>query len=130
MSSPTWPQRLAYVLWFLFASISVRIILNKIFTELSRPPYQVSTPVKNPVEDILRPVTATQYREGIAAAILIDTSGSMQEQVRDASGGLRPKIAIARRAALNLVDQVDHYAREHSDKSIVLGVYEFSDRDK
>jgi len=54
----------------------------------------------------------------------------MQEQVRDASGGLRPKIAIARRAALNLVDQVDYYAREHSDKSIVLGIYEFSERDK
>jgi hypothetical protein len=91
---------------------------------------RVSTPVRNPVEDVLRPIPATQYREGIAAIILMDTSGSMREQVKDGDGRLQPKIAIARRAALNLVDQVDQYAREHSDKPVVLGIYEFSDRDK
>jgi hypothetical protein len=130
MSSPnrTWGEQLAFIVGYIFLSYSVPIIMDKIFNPPR--PNHISTPVKNPVEDILRPLTATRYREGVAAVILIDTSGSMQEQVRDASGGLRPKIAIARRAALNLVDQVDRYVREHSDKSIVLGVYEFSDRDK
>src|SRR5262245_18520464 len=102
---------------------------DKIFWTPPRP-FRVSTPVQNPIEDVLRPVGATRYREGVAAAILIDTSGSMQEQVRDANGRMQTKIAIARRAALNLVAQVDQYAHEHSDRSIILGVYEFSDRDK
>ena len=66
--------------------------------------------------------------EGIAAAILIDTSGSMRERVRDADGASQQKIAIAQRAAMNLVDQFDNYAREHSDKPLLLGIYEFSYR--
>ena len=92
------------------------------------PSSRVSTPVENPIEDVLRPVAAAQYREGIVAAILIDTSGSMKENVRDADGAMQPKIYIAQRSALNLVNQFDNYAREHSDKPIFLGIYEFSDR--
>ena len=88
----------------------------------------VSTPVQNPIEDVLRPVAPAQSREGIVAAILIDTSGSMQDSVKDADGALKPKIDIARRAALNLVDQFDAYARNHSDQSIFMGIYEFSAR--
>ena len=91
---------------------------------------RVSTPVENPIEDVLRPAAGARYQEGIAAAILIDTSGSMQQRVRDADGAMQPKISIAKRAALNLVDQFDAYAREHSDKRIVVGIYEFSDRGK
>jgi Mg-chelatase subunit ChlD len=89
---------------------------------------RVSTPVENPIEDALRPVAGARYEEGIAAAILIDTSGSMQQKVRDVDGAMQPKISIAQRAALNLVDQFDAYARDHSDKRISLGIYEFSDR--
>src|SRR5437016_5562367 len=66
---------------------------------------RVSTPVRNPIEDVLRPIPPAQHREGIVAAILIDTSGSMSERVRDADGAMQPKIAIAQRAALNLVNQ-------------------------
>jgi hypothetical protein len=88
----------------------------------------VSTPVRNPIEDVLKPAADAQYMEGIAAAILIDTSGSMREKVKDVGGERQPKIAIAQRAALNLVDQFDKYAREHSDKPILLGIYEFSER--
>jgi hypothetical protein len=93
------------------------------------PPHssRVSTPVRNPIEDVLRPVAPAQYREGIVAAILIDTSGSMKETVRDADGAMQPKISIAQRAALNLVNQFDTYARGHSDQTIFLGIYEFSD---
>jgi uncharacterized protein YegL len=91
-------------------------------------PMPISTPVANPIEDILHPDPAAQYRDGIAAAILVDTSGSMWEKVKDVNGAMLPKIEIAQRAALNLVDQFDKYAKEHSDQSILLGIYEFSDR--
>ena len=35
-------------------------------------PSRVSTPVENPIEDVLRPAAGARYQEGIAAAILID----------------------------------------------------------
>jgi len=95
----------------------------------SPPASRVSTPVRNPIGEMLQP-SATPYRDGIAAAILIDTSGSMGEKVRDTDGSLRPKIDIARRAAMGLVTQFDTYTREHSGKEILLGIYEFSNRDR
>ena len=98
--------------------------------EERRPPAssRVSTPVRNPVQDMLRPVAPAQRREGIAAAILIDTSGSMQDRVQDTDGIQRRKIDIAQRAAMKLVNQFDTFAREHPDQVINLGIYEFSQR--
>lgn len=92
--------------------------------------HTVSTPVpvRNPIRDALRPDPAVEYRDGIAAVILMDTSGSMRESVRDSDGNMRRKIEIAQRAALGLVTQFDRYAGEHPDQNIFLGVYEFSDR--
>ena len=89
---------------------------------------RVSTPVTNPIEDALRPVRAVQQRDGVVAAILIDTSGSMGDRVKDDDGRMRPKIEIAQRAALDLVKQFDTYAQEHPDQTIFFGIYEFSDR--
>jgi len=89
---------------------------------------RVSTPVRNPIQDVLRPNPSAQYREGIAAAILIDTSGSMNHQVEDADGRARRKIEIAQRSAISLVKQFDSYAREHAGQTIYVGVYDFSDR--
>jgi Mg-chelatase subunit ChlD len=106
------------------------IAINAVRSCEERKPAQsrVSTPVKNPVTDLLRPVASVQRREGIAAAILIDTSGSMQDRVRDTDGVQRQKIDIAQRAAMNLVKQFDAFAKEHTDKVIYLGIYEFSQR--
>jgi hypothetical protein len=92
------------------------------------PTSRVSTPVTNPIEDALRPARAVQQREGVVAAILIDTSGSMGDRVKDDDGRMRPKIEIAQRAALNLVQQFDRYAQEHPDQTVFFGIYEFSDR--
>jgi hypothetical protein len=85
-------------------------------------------PVRSPLAEALRPDPAAEYRPGIAAAILIDTSGSMRDKVMDAAGRTRAKIDIARDAALNLVKQFDSYAREHAGEEIFVGIYEFSDR--
>jgi Mg-chelatase subunit ChlD len=70
----------------------------------------------------------TTIKEGLAAAIVIDVSGSMKDKVEDRDGRREEKIAIARRAALDLVDQFAAYAREHPDEPVQLGLYEFSRR--
>ena len=80
------------------------------------------------IDEELAPKTTIEAREGLAAAIAIDVSGSMDEEVAGRDGRKEPKIAIARRAALELVDQFATYAREHSDEPVLLGVYEFSRR--
>jgi len=72
------------------------------------------------------PAQAVAEREGLAAAILIDVSGSMDRGAGDDSK--TPKIVSARRAAIDLVDQFARYADEHKGEPVLLGVFEFSDR--
>ena len=76
----------------------------------------------------LAPQKTVEAREGLAAAIAIDVSGSMDEAVAGQNGRKEPKIEIARRAALDIVDQFVSYARAHQDEPVLLGVYEFSRR--
>jgi len=80
------------------------------------------------LDDELKPEKPVEAREGLAAAIVIDVSGSMAEAVAGRDGRKEPKIEIARRAALDLVDQFASYARDHQDEPVQLGVYEFSRR--
>ena len=67
-------------------------------------------------------------RDGIAAAILVDVSGSMDDEVEGEDGREERKIEIARRAARDLVEQFAKYAEAHPDEPVVLGLYEFSER--
>jgi Mg-chelatase subunit ChlD len=76
----------------------------------------------------LTPAQTVEAKDGLAAAIAIDVSGSMDEEVAGQNGRKEPKIAIARRAALGLVEQFATYARAHPDEPVLLGVYEFSRR--
>lgn len=80
------------------------------------------------LEQELTPRTTVEARDGLAAAIAIDVSGSMDEEVAGQNGRKEPKIQIARRAALALVDQFVSYARDHQDEPVQLGLYEFSRR--
>jgi len=57
------------------------------------------------LDSSLAPAAKVEERDGLAAAIAIDVSGSMDEKVTDRDGKKEPKIDIARRAALDLVDQ-------------------------
>jgi hypothetical protein len=90
----------------------------------------VSTPipVTNPIQDVLQQSSPAPSQEGIAAVILVDTSGSMGEPVPDVNGNRQPKIKIAQQAAMNLVSQFADYASAHPDQKISLGIYEFSQR--
>jgi Mg-chelatase subunit ChlD len=80
------------------------------------------------VDRQLQPDSAAAPREGLAAAILIDVSGSMNETVAGADGKADRKINVARRAAQELVEQFARYAEDHPGDTVLLGLYEFSDR--
>ena len=80
------------------------------------------------IDDELAPATPAAQRDGLAAAIVIDVSGSMKDSVRGEGGRNERKIEIARRAARDLVEQFARYADEHKDEPVLLGIYEFSER--
>ena len=84
---------------------------------------------RNPLEEQLRPPAGVERREGVAAAVLMDTSGSMEEGVAGADGNKVEKIVIARRAVTSLVRQFEEYAQKNPGRAVVVGVYEFSTRD-
>ena len=80
------------------------------------------------IDEQLAPSADIEPREGLAAAILIDVSGSMDDEVRNEEGRREEKIEIARRAAGDLVEQFARYAEDHRDQTVLLGLYEFSER--
>jgi hypothetical protein len=80
------------------------------------------------VDRQLAPERLVELREGLAAAILIDVSGSMKDSVAGLEDILEPKIQIAQRAARDLVQQFARYAEEHPEEPTLLGIYEFSQR--
>jgi Mg-chelatase subunit ChlD len=80
------------------------------------------------IDEQLAPKADVQLRDGLAAAIAIDVSGSMDDEVQGESGRRERKIDVARRAARELVEQFARYADEHKEEPVVLGLYEFSDR--
>ena len=80
------------------------------------------------IDQELTPQKTVEPKEGLAAAIAIDVSGSMDDGVLGENKRKEPKIDVARRAALDLVEQFASYARAHTDEPVLLGVYEFSRR--
>jgi hypothetical protein len=82
------------------------------------------------IESALQPESTGAPREGIAAAVVIDVSGSMDDRVMGADGRRTRKIDVARRAARDVIEQFASYADEHPGETVNLGVYEFSRRDR
>jgi hypothetical protein len=82
------------------------------------------------LEEVLRTHANITRQDGIAAAVLMDTSGSMSGSVADIDGQPKPKIEIARRAAIDCVRQFEEYSRKNPDRKVLVGVYEFSSRDR
>lgn len=80
------------------------------------------------IDKALTPDRAAEPREGVAAAIVIDVSGSMDDRVSDESGRRARKIDVARRAARDLVAQFAAYASAHPAETVNLGIFEFSRR--
>jgi hypothetical protein len=53
-------------------------------------------------------------QDGVALAIVYDTSGSMRDPVRDATGRLSPKFVIANRALMTIARQIQAFATNNS----------------
>ncbi len=61
-----------------------------------------------------------------AVVLLIDTSGSMSQSVRDRGGAEQPKYLIARRALDRIVDHTTNWKKTHSDRVLQLAIWHFS----
>jgi len=61
-----------------------------------------------------------------AVVILIDTSGSMSQDVPDRGGERRPKHVIARDALSRIVEYTTKWSAEHRDRVLQLGMFSFS----
>jgi len=66
--------------------------------------------------------------EGVAVAIIYDTSGSMKDPVRDQSGKPTPKYVIANRALIAIAKQIQTFATNSAGggpRKIEAGVFVF-----
>ncbi len=84
---------------------------------------------RHPLSELIHPSQSTALQDGIAAMILLDTSGSMRDRLQDADGQSKPKLDIAQRALMDLVRQFDAFGRKNPDRKLLVGIYEFSSRD-
>src|SRR6266540_2779040 len=63
--------------------------------------------------------------EGLALAIVYDTSGSMREQVRDRNGKLSPKYVIANRALEAIAARLQTFSTNGGPRKIHAGLFVF-----
>jgi Mg-chelatase subunit ChlD len=86
-----------------------------------------------PADSAVRPANwielpQTELKAGTAVAVLVDTSGSMAQTVRDAEGKQRPKHELAKAALKGILDYTADWKKKHADRTLNLGIYEFSSR--
>jgi hypothetical protein len=78
------------------------------------------------------PFASAAEQDGIAVAIVYDTSGSMREAVRTANGSYLPKYRIANRALGSIVDRIQSFATNTpaggAPRKISSGLFVFSGR--
>ncbi|HXW08115.1 MAG TPA: vWA domain-containing protein [Vicinamibacterales bacterium] len=110
----------------ILAVIVIAMAVRACEREANEPPREDRTDAR--LDGELAPTQTVAARDGLAAAIAIDVSGSMADGVAGTGGRQEPKIEIARRAARELVDQFARYAEDHPEESVLLGIYEFSRR--
>jgi len=73
----------------------------------------------------LTPPAGTVWKDGLAAVVLVDVSGSMHDRIK---GERRRKIEAAQAAAIDLVGAFDRYATAHPTEPVLVGIHEFSAR--
>lgn len=89
------------------------------------PPHPATAP---PAPSVLGPIALPHapQRPGTAVVVLIDTSGSMGQKVRDASGRERPKHDVARDALAHVVQVTEAWHSAHPTTNLQLGIVNFS----
>jgi len=80
------------------------------------------------IQKLLRADNVAAPQEGIAVAILLDTTGSMRDEVQGADRQPKPKLEVAKMALLKLLTQLGAFGQKNPDKKILAGIYEFSTR--
>jgi Mg-chelatase subunit ChlD len=65
-------------------------------------------------------------REGTAVVVLVDTSGSMAQSVKDRGGKMRPKYLIARDALERIIERTAEWKKTHPKTNLQMGIYNFS----
>lgn len=78
---------------------------------------------RGPAEDAAPYQAEVDEGLGAAVAILIDTSGSMNEP---APGDTRPKYVVAQQALLAMLDATDAFVARRPEFPVKIGVYAFS----
>jgi hypothetical protein len=78
------------------------------------------------LEKTLAPAAGRTWKDGLAAIVLVDVSGSMRDRI---PGEPRRKLEAAQAAALDLVGAFARYAAAHADTPVLVGVQEFSARE-
>lgn len=76
----------------------------------------------------LSPGRLAAAEDGVALAIIYDTSGSMRDRVPDQNGGSSPKYLIANRALKAVADQIERAVTNNSagaSRKIVTGLFIF-----
>jgi hypothetical protein len=73
----------------------------------------------------LAPAAGTTWKDGLAAVVLVDVSGSMHDRIK---GERRRKIEAAQASAIDLVGAFARYAAAHPETPVLVGVHEFSAR--
>jgi hypothetical protein len=80
------------------------------------------------IKKLITPEAAAPAQDGVAAAILLDTSGSMQDPVQGSDKKPKAKIKVAQDALMNLLQQFSDFGKKHPEKQILVGIYDFSVR--
>ena len=78
-------------------------------------------------ENVPKLAASANRKDGTAVYILLDVSGSMDESVPNATGAAEPKLAIAKRAAIDACRAIAKYAAEDQTRTIRVAVASFSD---
>ena len=88
-------------------------------------PDEARTALEAALRAWLTPPADTVWKDGLAAVVLVDVSGSMHDRIK---GERRRKIEAAQAAAIDLVGAFDRYATAHPAEAVVVGIHEFSAR--
>jgi len=91
----------------------------------SRPSAAANRPSPAPVAAAID-LPKVDQRLCTAVALLIDTSGSMSQDVRDRGGGQQAKYLIARQALERIVDYTTNWRQTHTDRVLQLAILHFS----
>ncbi|HXG12723.1 MAG TPA: vWA domain-containing protein [Gemmataceae bacterium] len=95
----------------------------------SRPPSgpPSASPVKMPPPGTYSiDLFKAEPRLGTAVVVLVDTSGSMGQAVKDKAGQKRPKHQIAREALEHIIASTDAWKKAHPKANLQMAMYSFN----